>query len=73
MRIVTVPTAAPRDRHRAAIRLLRFDQFPGLPVPGELVALRWPGVVRTTPGEVSYVHYGDKIVGVEPERHLAAR
>lgn len=67
MLVVPVPTGAPRDRHRASIRLLPLRSFPGVPIPGELVELRMAGTRRTIPGVVSYFHTGDGIVGVEPE------
>ena len=67
VKVVRVPTSAPRDRHRHTIRLLRFDQFPGMPIPGELVELQMPGTRQTIPGVVAYSHFGDRIVGVEPD------
>ena len=67
MKVVDIPTAAPRDRQRKTMRLLTFAQFPGVAVPGELIELRLPGTTRTIPGVVSYYNGRDGIVGVEPD------
>jgi hypothetical protein len=67
VKTVQVRTADPRDRHRATIRLMSLDRFPGMPIPGELVNLQMPGTTQTIPGVVAYLHTGDGVVGVEPD------
>jgi hypothetical protein len=67
LRIVDVPTTAPRDPQRATVRYLRLDTFRGLPIPGEPVELRMPHTRRTIPGVIHFVHWFDGVVAVEPD------
>lgn len=70
IRVVNVPTAAPRDRHRRTVRILPASAFEGMPVPGEPVSLRMAGTLRPVPGYIHYVHWDDGIVAVEPDFQL---
>jgi hypothetical protein len=67
LRIVDVPTAAPRDPQRATVRYLPLAAFRGLPVPGEPVELRMPHTRQTIPGSIYFVHWLDGVVAVEPD------
>lgn len=67
MRTVHVKTRDLRDRFRKTMRLIPLDRFPGMPMPGELVDMMLPHALAPIPGVVHYIHYGDGIVGVEPD------
>jgi len=67
MRTVHVKTCDPRDRYRNTMRLLPLDRFPGIPMPGELVDMVLPHALSPIPGVIHYIHFGDGIVGVEPD------
>lgn len=67
MQHISIRTADLRDRDRFTVRIVPLRRFERLPVPGEPVQLRMPGTLRTIPGHVHFVHYGDETVGVEPD------